>query len=134
MKEVRINRHGMTQCHECGQWIRVEGELDQTSCPFCGHHVTEGRSLPADIAAAIRAAVTSKRNLALAVASLAMTVTVSCGEVAQPAYGAPPPEEDMSEEVDMEEDNDMADEADMGEDANNVVMPLYGNAPATEGD
>lgn len=35
-RELRVSQHGYSSCPGCGRYIRLEDEIEDTRCPFCG--------------------------------------------------------------------------------------------------
>jgi len=111
---IRVSRHGLTCCPGCKSHIKLEDELAQVSCPFCGS------SLLAAPGGAPKVSFGRKGRSLLAASLLgAAMIFTACP-------GAEPPTEKSGEQ---------ATEKTQGDGGNTDVgaAPAYGIAPAPDG-
>lgn len=46
MRELRVSRHGYSSCPGCGRFVRLEDEIEDTLCPFCGAGILDEAAMP----------------------------------------------------------------------------------------
>lgn len=80
---VFVSRHRLTPCPSCDAHIRVEQQVANTRCPFCGEKLTAAMRRKGLMPALGRGGL-------LAGALLGLSMTGGCEEEdVQPVYGAP---------------------------------------------